>query len=477
MATAHNAYASLEAAATVDGLRQALPDRRPFVLSRAGYAGIHRSAATWTGDAPSSWPTLQTTLPMMIGMSASGLFHVGSDVGGYSGRATPELFARWMQLGAISPFFRAHTATTGAPQEPWRFGQEVLDISRGLLAWRSALRPYLDSLNDEAIRTGAPILRPLAWEFPDDPALWSVGDEAMLGPWLLIAPVLDEGARTRAIRLPAGRWFELNTGAAVDGPTTVTWDVKLGTLPIYVREGAILPRDPPRAYADAPAEAIRYLDLWPANAPTAWTLYEDDGEGRAWESGALSRRQVELAPTAAGVTVTLAPATGTWRWPERTLALVLHRIDHAPTAVRVDGAEAADWTWDPAALSLTVRAPDRDGLRVEIDVERALLALAPPVVMPFWVDVPPGTPTDTPMTVAADVDGWVFHPLTWSADGTHATGALTVPRGVWFEYKYQRGSWETVEKWPACEEAANRYEQGRAAPKRDRVWAWRDQCP
>ncbi|MBU1535097.1 hypothetical protein KKF84_07240, partial [Myxococcota bacterium] len=185
MARVHNVYALLEAQATYNGLLQALPGRRPFVLTRAGYSGIQRYAAMWTGDAPSSWPTLRNTVPMMTGLGLSGIPLAGSDVGGYSGQATPEMFARWMQVGSFSPFFRGHTEQSGNDQEPWMFGQEVEDISRAVINERYQLLPTMYSLTHNASRTGEPILRPLYYEHPDDTATYHIDDQVYMGPHLM----------------------------------------------------------------------------------------------------------------------------------------------------------------------------------------------------------------------------------------------------------------------------------------------------
>jgi len=244
MAEIHNVYANHQAQATFDGLLA--PYRRPFVLSRAGYAGIQRYAAVWTGDAPSAWWTLQQTLPMLLGMSLSGVPFVGSDVGGYSGNATPELYPRWLELGVYSPFFRAHVTRGVRDQEPWSFGQEVLDISRARLAERYALLPYLEVLFAEHAATGAPVLRPFVYELFEERALRTVGDQAMLGPFVMIAPVVEEGATHRAVRFPTGAWLDVESGAVWEGPATATVSVTLAATPVFLREGAIVPRNPGR---------------------------------------------------------------------------------------------------------------------------------------------------------------------------------------------------------------------------------------
>jgi hypothetical protein len=135
------------------------------------------------------------------------------------------------------------------------------------------------------------------------------------------------------------------------------------------------------------------------------------------------------------------------------------------------------YRWDPIDLSLAINLPDRGAQSLEITVNTALSALAPPVDMPFRVSVPAGTPTDRPICIASALDGWASHqPLAWVSP-TEAAGTLRVPRGEYLYYKFTRGDWETVEKWPDCVEATNRYELGRAAEKVDTVYAWRDSCP
>jgi hypothetical protein len=214
-----------------EGMRKAAPQRRPFVLSRAGYAGLQRHAAHWTGDAPSTWDTLRQTLPMLLGLGLSGLPFVGSDVGGYSGGASAALYARWVALGSISPFFRGHTTRGVNNQEPWEFGPQVEEISRDLIQQRYQLLPYLYSLFHQAAETGAPVLRPLIYEFQDDPAVRNLGSQAMLGPWLLCAPVTQPDAEVQPIYLPAGRWFELRSGALRSGPATVDEGVGPASFP------------------------------------------------------------------------------------------------------------------------------------------------------------------------------------------------------------------------------------------------------
>jgi len=494
MAEAHNLYALHEARATWDGFRAAAPARRPFVLSRAGSAGIQRYAAVWTGDVPSTWHGLAESLPMMLNLSLSGVALVGSDVGGYAGGATPELYARWLALGAISPFFRIHTTRDAPRQEPWEFGTEVRDIARELAEWRSSLLPYLYTAVATAHETGQPVLRPLVLAAPDDPEVRDLGDEALLGRDLLVAPVLEEGATTRSVYLPAGRWFELRSGAVRDGGQRFETGVTRAALPVWVRAGAVIPRqDPAPSHEGAPAGPL-YLDVYPAaGAETVSQLYEDEGDGFAHEDEArYARTTFTLRGREDGATLT-AEREGAWAPPARPIVIRVRRVDQAPAGVAKDGAalparaseealrEAGEgWWWDEPDRAAVVVFPDPGtaGFTLALEYDPTLADPRPPVRVPLVVTVPEGTPRDTPIHVATSANGWTHQPLTWGPGPNEAAGTVEVPRGEWFEYKYTRGTWETVEKWPACEEATNRYSFGAAHPSRhDTVYGWRDWCP
>lgn len=491
MADLHNVYALGEARATYEGMRAASPDQRPFVLTRAGYAGIQRYAAMWTGDAPSTWDTLRGTLPMLLGMGLSGLAFVGSDVGGYSGGATPELFARWIQLGSFSPFFRAHVTSDVPAQEPYQFGTEVEDISRNVITDRYRLLPYLYSLFHEASASGAPVLRPLVYEFQADPASAINDDEAMLGPSLLVAPVLEEGAGTRTIYLPPGRWFEARSGAVHEGPSTFTAGLTLGALPTFVREGAIIPRFEAGAWIDEAPSKTLDLDVYPAEAASHFDLYEDDGISFAHEQGAWSRVTYATQRLATGARITASAREGGYSPPPRILRVRVRRVDHAVTAVRLGGqdlpvfadedallAAGQGYLYDERDLSVLIVMPDQAGFDLDLDYDPALSDPAPPVLMRFRVNVPPGTPAGAPIHIATSASGWTQQPLTWDPGQASASGLVSVPRGGWVFYKYTRGDWGTVEKWPGCVEATNRYELGAAHPdKVDTVFGWADWCP
>ena len=454
MAELHNAYALFEARATFDALAER--GTRPFVLSRAGYAGIQRYAAVWTGDVPSTWSGLDQTLPMLLGLGMSGVPFVGSDIGGYSGNASPELYARWLSLGSISPFARAHV-TNGVPgQEPWMFGADVTALARARLGDRYRVMPYLYSLGAEAVRSGAPILRPLVWEFPDDPMVADLGDEAMLGPSILVAPITGQGAMSRTVYLPAGRWFELHSGKIIDGPATITATISLSALPLYVRAGAIIPTD------DA---GTLGFEVYPSATPSTFTLYEDDGSQRT--AGALTT--ITVTPNAAGATVAIDHDGAA---PVRTIHVRVHRVDGAVSGV--DGAQS--FTVDPDDRSITAIAADAMHAALAFHYDPTITELAPPVNVTFEIHVPADTAQTSPISIVSSVDNWTAQTaLAWVSAGI-ARGTVALPRGDWFEYKVTRGTWATVEKLANCSEVENRSRQAAAGAQIDTVATWRDRC-
>ncbi|MBN1945489.1 MAG: DUF5110 domain-containing protein [Bradymonadales bacterium] len=491
MAEVHNVYALSQARATHEGMQARAPSRRPFILSRAGYAGIQRYAAVWTGDAPSRWTNLAETLPMLLNLGLSGVPLVGSDVGGYSGGATPELFARWMALGSISPFFRGHVTSGVNDQEPWAFGIEVTELSRIHISRRYQLLPYLYSLIASATETGEPLLRPLIYEFPDDSRFERLQDQAMLGPFLLVAPVLEQSATERAIQLPEGRWFERYSGALYQGPSNVSLPVTLAALPTYVREGAIIPHGPEMPASDAAPLAPLYLDLYPSGSETRFIYYEDAGDGFGYlHNQAYWRITYTLTGTETGALLLASANPGSYRPPDRSLILRVWRVDGEVQGVLLSGSSIPErpgleqalalgsgWWRDERDRSLVVVMPDDDDFTLSMSYDIAVADLRPPVSVELEVTVPEGTPHDPPIHVASTANGWNHQPLEWTEDPNVAHGFLSVPRGEWFDYKYTRGSWETVEKWPDCQEAANRYGFGAAHPLRvDTVWGWRDWC-
>ncbi len=315
----HNLYGLQMARASYEGLRRLLGDERPFVLTRSGYAGIQRWSACWMGDNSSWWEHLEAALPQLCNMGLSGVPFVGVDIGGFGGNVSGELLARWIQVGALLPFCRNHSAWDTARQEPWVFGERIESIYRDYLNLRYRLLPYLYTLFWEAAQTGAPILRPLLYHFPDDSQTAYLHDQVMLGPSLLAAPILRPGQTHRAVYLPAGAWVDWHTGERFDGPTHVLAHAPLERMPLYARAGAIIPLGPELQHTDEnPRTTMSALTLLVVPGEGEGVLYEDDGHTFAYERGEWCVTRYELRRSGDGLTLRALPREGRYTPPART---------------------------------------------------------------------------------------------------------------------------------------------------------------
>ncbi|WP_194859024.1 glycoside hydrolase family 31 protein [Streptomyces sp. SUK 48] len=238
---AHNVYGLCMARAGYEGLRELAPRERPFLFTRSGWAGMQRYGGTWSGEVATGWPGLRASLSLVLGLGLCGVPYSGPDVGGFGGGPSPELYLRWIQLGAYLPLFRTHAGPRAGRREAWEFGAEVLEHARAALLERRRLLPYFVTLSHLARRTGAPYVRPVWWDAPEDRDLRDCEDTFLLGDGLLVAPVLDPGADRRVVRLPRGRWYDTATERAYEGPGQVVVDAPLSRIPVFARAGAVLP--------------------------------------------------------------------------------------------------------------------------------------------------------------------------------------------------------------------------------------------
>lgn len=290
----HNQYALLMAMATADGWQEARPNHRPFVLSRAGCAGIQRYSANWLGDNFSRWDHLWMSMPMSMGLGLSGQPFVGADVGGFAGNCFPELLVRWYQCAAFTPFFRNHSATGTAEQYPWSFGSAVESLCRRAIAMRYRLMPYIYSAFVEASERGLPIQRPLIVDFQADTAVLEVDDAYLFGEHLLIAPVYAPGQRHRTIYLPQGTWHDWYTGEAFHGPQVVKAAAPIHYIPMFARGGSVIatwPAAPLTTAGYRPHCIDLHIFLPDETIERCTVLYEDDGTSFAYQRGEFWRTE------------------------------------------------------------------------------------------------------------------------------------------------------------------------------------------
>ena len=337
----HNQYALLMAMATQAGLLHAMPDRRTFVLSRAGFAGIQRYAANWMGDNMSRWDHLWLSVPMAMGFGISGQAFVGADIGGFAGNSNAELFLRWMQYGVLTPFCRNHSELGNVDQYAWAWGDVVLDVVREAIRLRYRLLPYIYTTFIRAAETGAPVQRPLVFEYQYDPTVRDIDDEYLLGPDLLIAPVFAPGLTARQVYLPAGSWYDWHSDVIVGGKRYVHTATPMEHIPIYARGGSVVPMWP-----DAPASTSGYhpsaieLHLFVPGTDGTYhsRLQEDDGLTLAGLNGASYQTDFEVARTGNRVVLHAeVDGDGYPAFAREAFHLVVHGA--APASVRLDGRE------------------------------------------------------------------------------------------------------------------------------------------
>jgi alpha-glucosidase len=272
----HNVYGLMMAKGTYDGILAARPEKRPFVLTRAGYIGSQRYAATWTGDNSAEWDDLEASVSMAANLGLSGAPFIGPDIGGFNGNGDGKMFARWMGVGSLLPFCRGHTGKGNIDKEPWAFGPEVEHTCKLALERRYRLLPYLYTLFQEASTSGLPVLRPVFFADPKDPALRSEDDAFLLGSDLLVVPKLTP-ERDRTPVLPKGIWNEVmlvDEGHHPDLPR------------LYVRGGAIVPVGPVVQWTgEKTLDPLTLLVSLDAAGNATGTLYEDAGDGFGFKQG------------------------------------------------------------------------------------------------------------------------------------------------------------------------------------------------
>jgi alpha-glucosidase len=319
-----NVFALLMARATYEGLERLRPNQRPYVITRAAYAGIQRYSTMWTGDTNSTWEALAMNIPMFTTLGLSGEPFVGSDVGGFMGRGNGELLVRAYQVSFLAPFCRNHKVIDGYDQEPWRFGKYYEDIIRKYLKLRYQLLPFLYTTLEEAHRNGVPLFRPLVLNYQDDPNTYNLDDEFMIGNDLLVAPVLKPDLTRRMVYLPKGMWYDYWTNKKYEGGTMIAADAPLETVPLFVRAGAIIPTGPELKYVgEKPADPITF-NIYPDDKGSASvTLYEDDGISPAYKQNDFRRMTLSVKRVGVSYVVTTSAPLGRYQPPTRRLTFVV----------------------------------------------------------------------------------------------------------------------------------------------------------
>jgi alpha-glucosidase len=288
---AHNVYGTQMMRSTYDGLKELMRNKRPFTISRAGYAGMQRYGSVWTGDNIATWEHLRMGNIQCQRLSMSGVPFCGTDIGGFSGEPDGELFTRWMQLGTFSPFMRAHSAGDTAAREPWSFGEPFTSINRKFIELRYRLMPYLYSVFWEHHRYGFPILRPIVMLEQEIVKNHYREDEFTFGDKILVCPVLVQGAISRMVYLPEGQWYNFWTTELLEGGSEQHIEASIETMPLFIKAGAVIPEYPVMQYVGEKILEEVMLNVYFAKHKVKSYLYEDHGDTFAHEQGIYSEKK------------------------------------------------------------------------------------------------------------------------------------------------------------------------------------------
>jgi alpha-glucosidase len=348
----HNVYGMQMARATFEGLHQLRPQQRPFVLTRAGYAGVQRYSAVWTGDNASTWDHLALSIPMLTNLSISGVPFVGADVGGFTGSPSGELYTRWLQAAVLTPFLRTHSAIDTEPREPWTYGASFEAINRATIELRYRVLPYLYTLFAQSEATGLPPIRPLWFEYPNDFATYLREDEFLVGTDLLVAPVVHEGQAKRQVYFPRGTdWLDWWDGTRYKGGDFAEIVAPLERLPLFIRVGAIIPTQPviqsTREMAQTPLTIAVAL-----GADGNGGAYQDSGDGYGYRNGESRSAKFTLRGSVLHLDI---PATT--RAFQHIGAVEFIGIASTPRRVTLDGKTSHDVRYDAGMQRLRIDLP------------------------------------------------------------------------------------------------------------------------
>lgn len=318
-----NIFGMQMARSTYEGAKALMNNTRPFNLTRSGFSGIQRYAAVWTGDNVAYDEHMMLGVRLVNSMGLAGIAFAGYDVGGFVGDANTKLFARWISLGAFSPFFRGHSMINSRDSEPWSYGEEVEQISRNYIKFRYQLLPYLYSLFHEATGTGMPVQRSLAIEYPHDPKIYDhqFHHQYLFGPALMVAPVESTKEFVKVYFPKGSSWYSLYNGEKYQGNTEAILECPVHRLPVFVRSGSIIPMQAVVANTNQKTDCLM-IHLYCGDSDSDFLFYEDDGHSFDYQRDVFSKRLLHYEPLDSRFTI--RKAEGNYRSSFKKIKLVFH---------------------------------------------------------------------------------------------------------------------------------------------------------
>ena len=330
---ARNIYGFQMSRASFEGARDLLDGERPFILTRAGFAGVQRYSALWTGDNVAKDDHMMAGVRLVNSLGLSGVPFAGYDIGGFAENGDGRLFARWIQLGVFSPFFRSHSNINSRDSEPWSYGERVEDISANYIRLRYQLLPYLYQAFLKAHEIGIPIAKSLTFDYTHDENIYKVEfeNQYLFGDSILVAPIRSDQQFVK-VYLPEGRWYEFFTDAKIEGGVEMVREYDLEHLPLFVRAPAVIPVYPEIGSNTKETGKVLALHIYNGTHGSSIQYYEDDGISYDFEKGNYHRRTITFDPERK--LLTAEKAAGNYQSKIQRLRVVLHGFDEADISAK-----------------------------------------------------------------------------------------------------------------------------------------------
>jgi len=353
----HNIFGMLNSRATYEGLRKLLPDERPFVLTRASYAGGNRYAATWTGDNLATWNHLAMSTPTLLSLGISGFSIVGDDIGGFGSTPPAELLTRWYEVGAFNPIYRNHAAKDTGDHEPWANGPEQEAIRRRFIEERYRLLPYLYTGIEEATRTGIPFMRPVFLEYPQADAFYANDRDFFFGGDFFVSPVVTESIDPHKVRFPPGEWYDYWTSTKYSDKDAPMLHPALSEMPLYVRAGAIVPEQPLVQSTREQPEGPLQLRVYPGS-DCRGSLYQDDGHSFTFQKGDFLRVSYSCKVESTQIAVTSHIEQNRFKPWWNSVNVTLYGATGSPRSVQLGSQPLSGWHYDASSHSVSITLPN-----------------------------------------------------------------------------------------------------------------------
>lgn len=337
---AKNVYGFQMARSSYEAALQNSPNRRPFILTRSGFAGVQRYAAIWSGDNTATDEGLLTSVLLNNQMGLSGISFCGHDIGGFIGDGSKDLYKRWIQVGVFSPFCRNHKGCAGVAGEPWAYDDEAEAISKTFINFRYRLLPYLYSAFYEATQTGMPIARSLCINYPHDDKVYDniYQNQFLFGGSMMVVPVAS-ATKTKKMYLPKGDWYDIYTDEKISGPKEWKEEVPAYQLPVYIKASAIIPlQSIVQSTKDKPSDTLE-LHIYNGNEESSFIYYEDEGDGFGYKNNIYCKKQIIFYAKERKAVV--KKQEGSFVSKFKKLKLIFHGFDINMTTIKINEVVAA----------------------------------------------------------------------------------------------------------------------------------------